>query len=347
MASRCDKSGHRADPRCGFIGQRRYRSIMTSAASPVIPLALVLGASRGLGLLLARELGSRGHRLVISANETDELERAATDLRDSGYDVVSEFCDVADRDQVENLIERVEQTHGPIEVMIFVAGIIQVGPLNALTREHFASAIDIMLWGPINSSLAVAPRMQQRRRGRIGVITSVGGLVSVPHLLPYCVAKFGAVGFTRGLRAELAGSGVSVTTIAPGLMRTGSPIRAQFVGNQAQEYAWFSAASSLPLMTMDAERAAKQIVTGVLLGRAMVVTTPLARIGWRVDALFPNLTAGLMGFAARMLPKAKAGQTETIEGWQAAQRLSPRVQRVSEALTTLSRRAADRYNERP
>jgi short-subunit dehydrogenase len=320
---------------------------MTSAASPVLPLALVLGASRGLGLLLARELGSRGHRLVISANETDELERAATDLRSSGYDVITEFCDVADHDQVEDLVERVEQTHGPIEVMIFVAGIIQVGPLAALRREHLVSAIDIMLWGPINSALAVAPRMQQRRRGRIGVITSIGGLVAVPHLLPYCTAKFGAVGFSRALRAELAGSGVSVTTIAPGLMRTGSPIRAQFVGDQPREYAWFSAASSLPLMTMNAERAAKQIVTGVLVGRAMVVTTPLAQIGWRIDALFPNLTAALMGVAARLLPRAKGDSTETIEGWQAAQRMSPPARRLSSALTTLNNRAADRFNEHP
>src|SRR5215207_10885630 len=92
--------------------------------------------------------------------------------------------------------------------MICVAGIIQVGPLEALTREHFTSAIDTMLWGPINISLAVVPGMRERKRGRIGLITSVGGLVSVPHLLPYCSAKFGAVGFSRGLRAELGLRGV-------------------------------------------------------------------------------------------------------------------------------------------
>ncbi len=321
---------------------------MTSpAAAPILPLALVLGASRGLGLLLARELGRRGYRLVISANETDELERAATDLRSHGYEVVSEFCDVADRDQVEDLVDRVERAQGAIEVMIFVAGVIQVGPLTALAREHFKSAIDIMLWGPIHSALAVLPRMRQRNRGHIGVITSVGGLVAVPHLLPYCTAKFGAVGFTRALRAELAGSGVSVTTVAPGLMRTGSPIRAQFVGRQSWEYAWFSAASSMPLLSMDAERAAHQIITGVLAGRAMVVTTPLAQIGWRIDALFPNVTAALLGLAARALPRANAGQTETIEGWQAAQRLSSSGRRVSDAITTLGRRAADRFNENP
>jgi NAD(P)-dependent dehydrogenase (short-subunit alcohol dehydrogenase family) len=231
-------------------------------------------------------------------------------------------------------------------VMICVAGIIQVGPLEALTREHFTSAIDTMLWGPINTSLAVVHGMRERKRGRIGLITSVGGLVSVPHLLPYCTAKFGAVGFSRGLRSELAGSGVSVTTVAPGLMRTGSHLRAQFVGNHPAEFAWFSAGASLPLISMDAERAAAQIVSGILVGRAMVITTPLARIGWRIDALFPTLTSAVFGLATRLLPRSSA-PAETVEGWQAAQRLSPQSRRVSDTITTLGRRAADRFNERP
>jgi short-subunit dehydrogenase len=318
---------------------------MTSAASSDLPLALVMGGSRGLGLLLARELGSRRHRLVISARDAEELERAASDLSAAGYEVATEVCDVADHDQVEDLVRRVEDTEGPIEVMICVAGIIQVGPLQAMTREHFTSAIDIMLWGPINTALAVAPAMRERQRGRIGVITSVGGLVSVPHLLPYCSAKFGAVGFSRGLRAELAGSGVSVTTVAPGLMRTGSHMRAKFVGNQSREYAWFSAGASLPLVSMDAERAAAQIVSGILAGRAMVITTPLARIGWRIDALFPTLTSALFNVAARLMPRSSAA-TEALDGWEAAQRLRPPGRRVSNAITTLGRRAADRFNER-
>lgn len=321
-------------------------STMTTAASPVLPLALVMGGSRGLGLLLAHELGSRGHRLIISARDAEELERAAGDLSSAGYEAATEICDVTDRAQVEDLVRRIEETQGPIEVMICVAGIIQVGPLEALTREHFTASIDTMLWGPINTALAVLPGMRERKRGRIGLITSVGGLVSVPHLLPYCSAKFGAVGFSRGLRAELAGSGVSVTTVTPGLMRTGSHLRAQFVGNQPREYAWFSAAASLPIVAMDAERAAAQIVSGILVGRAMVITTPLARIGWRIDALFPTLTSALFSLVTRLLPRASA-PTEALEGWQAAQQLTAPSRRVSNALTTLGRRAADRFNELP
>ena len=172
---------------------------------------------------------------------------------------------------------------GPIEVLMCVAGVIQVGPLTAFDRQDFAEAIDIMLWGPINTALAVLPAMRRRRRGRIGIITSIGGLISAPHLLPYSTAKHGAAGFGRGLRSELAGTGISVTTVAPGLMRTGSHLRARFRGDVRREYAWFATAASLPVLSMDAGRAARLIVTGVARGAP----------GGAVDA------AGPSGFAGR------------------------------------------------
>ncbi len=311
------------------------------------PLALVAGASRGLGLLIARELGLRGHRLVICARDAEELAVAKQMLTERGYDVHTEVCDVADEAAVAALVDGVEQRFGPIEVAIVVAGVIQVGPLAAMTRGHFEEAISIMLWGPINVALKVAEQMRPRRRGRIGVITSIGGLISVPHLLPYSTAKFGAVGFSSGLRAELAGTGIKVTTVAPGLMRTGSHLRAEFVGRHAAEFGWFSLGASLPLISMNAERAADQIVDGVLAGRAYVVTTPLAKIGMRVNGLAPALTAGMMGVMSRVLPSAPRRRSgPTLEGWQAEQQAEPGRRRVIKSLTTLGRAAAGRWNER-
>jgi NAD(P)-dependent dehydrogenase (short-subunit alcohol dehydrogenase family) len=312
-----------------------------------VPLAVVLGGSRGLGLLIAAELGRRGHRVVIAARDAAELERSRALLADQGTTAYAQVCDVAVDDNVGTMIDRVETEIGPIEVLVHVAGIIQVGPLESLTREHFSQAIDIMLWGPINASLAVLPRMRSRGRGRIGIVSSIGGLVSVPHLLPYSTAKFGAVGFSRGLRAELAGTGVSVTTITPGLMRTGSHLRAKFVGRQSAEYAWFSAGASMPLLSMDAEVAASRIVDGLLQGRANVVLTPLAKIGMRLNGVAPSTVGALLGVAARLLPRPPAdGSGRTIEGWQAEKRLTPGAARVVRMLTTLGSRAADRNNER-
>jgi short-subunit dehydrogenase len=307
----------------------------------------VAGASRGLGLLIARELADRGHRVVVSSRDADALEQAAADLRRSGAEVHTEVCDVADNAAVTAMVSRIEARLGPIETLLTVAGIIQVGPLDALERSHFEEAVGTMLWGPVNCALAVAPRMRDRGRGRIGTITSIGGFVSVPHLLPYSTAKFGAVGFTQGLSAELAGTGVTVTTVAPGLMRTGSHLRATFTGNHGAEYAWFAAGASMPLVSMDAERAARRIVDGVLDGRPMVVLTPLARLGIRVAGLAPATTVRLMGVMSRVLPSAPAGGTTgTIEGREAEQRLGGAAARVVRGVTVLGERAARRFNER-
>ena len=311
------------------------------------PLALVAGGSRGLGLLIARELGDRGHRLVVCARNAEELAGAREMLTERGHDVTVAVCDVTDADAVEALVSEVEDSQGPIEVLVTVAGVIQVGPLEAMNRSHFAEAIDIMVWGPINTTLPVAARMKQRRRGRIGIITSIAGLVPVPHLVPYSTAKFGAVGFSGGLRSELAGSGVTVTTVAPGLMRTGSHLHAKFVGNQGAEYGWFGASASLPGMTMDAERAATKIVDGVLAGRSVLLLSWVTKVAARVNGLAPRTTAAALGLAARLLPKSSPSSTgETVTGFVAHERLNPRRARLMDRLTTLNRYAADRFNQR-
>ena len=132
---------------------------------------------------------------MICARSGDELVTAAELLRADGHQVSTEVCDVSDESGVAALVDRTERELGPVEVLVCVAGIIQVGPLASLNRAHFTAAVDTMLWGPINTALAVVPGMRARGRGRIGIITSVGGLISAPHLLPYSTAKFGAVGF--------------------------------------------------------------------------------------------------------------------------------------------------------
>lgn len=327
---------------------------MTQDPSTNLPVAFIAGASRGLGLAIARELGSKEHRLVICARDAGELAQAAEDLAGRGYDVHTEVVDVADLAAVESLVERTETEIGPIETLICVAGVIQVGPLDSLDREHFKQAIDIMLWGPVNTATAVLPAMRCRGRGRIGVITSIGGLVPAPHLLPYSTAKFGAVGFARGLRSELAGTGISVTTVVPGLMRTGSHGRALFVGDQAREFAWFAAAASLPVLSMNADRAAARIVSGVLRGRANVLLTPLTHVASRVAAMAPNLTAAALSLTVRALPASEPGQEfgrptpgRTVEGRVARGRLTPQGDRILARLTVLGDKAARRFLQGP
>ena len=318
----------------------------TGAADERPAVALVAGGSRGLGLLIARELGRRGYAVLLCARTESEVHAAAAMLRAEGHDTRSAVCDVGDADAVQSLVERTEAEWGPIEVSICVAGIIQVGPLAALRRSHFEEAVAIMLWGPVNVALAVIAPMRGRGRGRIGIVTSVGGLISAPHLLPYSTAKFGAVGFSRGLRSELSGTGITVTTIAPGLMRTGSHVRARFLGDVGAEYSWFAAAASLPLLSMDADRAARRMVDAVLAGRSVLTLTPLAKLAPKADALFPRTASVVLAATARLLPAAPTEAVrDAVPGHEAARGLPGRWRWLLGRLTVLGSRAARRNNE--
>jgi NAD(P)-dependent dehydrogenase (short-subunit alcohol dehydrogenase family) len=304
-------------------------------------VALVCGGSRGLGLLIARELASRGFQLAICARDRTELTAAEADLAERGADVLAVVCDVADRGQVDDLVRSVVERFGRLDVLVNNAGIIEVGPVTAMTVEDFATAHDVMFWGTLYPTLAALPHLRGRRRGRIINITSIGGRISAPHLLPYNCAKFAAVGLSEGLRAELAGSGVTVTTVLPGLMRTGSHVRALFKGDQRKEFAWFAVAASLPGLSMDARRAARRAVRAGLAGRAELVLTPAAKLAVRVHGLFPGTTAVALGAVNRFLPGAGRA-TSSVAGAAVSTDLDSRLLR---GLTVLGRSAARRYHQ--
>lgn len=312
------------------------------------PVALVLGASRGLGLLCAGELARRGYAVVLASRSQESCEQASDHIAAQGFSrehLHARACDARDGDAVDDLIDEVERTVGPIEVALHVAGIIQVGPWQEWEREQFEDAIDTMLWGPVNLCMPLAHRMVGRGHGRLGVVSSVGGQVSAPHLLPYSTAKFGAFGFSQGLGAELSGTGVTVTSVAPGLMRVGSHLAAEFKGDHAKEYAWFAAGASAPLLAIDADRAARKIVDSLLRGRPFVTFTPLAQVGTRVHGLAPGLTQRLLGVVGRALPDAPSGHTEVLPGHRVEPMLSPKARRVLTRLTTFGSKAASRNLE--
>jgi len=265
-------------------------------------VALVTGSSRGLGLALARELARHGCRIVLCARDPQELERACQDVASLGVEVLAVPCDVADRAQVEQLIQQASTRFGRIDILIPNAGLITVGPLATQTLEDFERAMQVMFWGAVYPILSVLPQMQARRSGHIAIITSIGGKISVPHLLPYSAAKFAAVGLAEGLRAELASDGISVTTVCPGLMRTGSHLNADFKGQHRQEFLWFSLGATLPFSSISAEDAARQIVGAIRRGDAEIILSWQASLAAAVHGLLPGLTADALGLVNRLLP---------------------------------------------
>jgi NAD(P)-dependent dehydrogenase (short-subunit alcohol dehydrogenase family) len=301
-------------------------------------VAVVTGGSRGLGLVLARELVSEGARVAICARDEAELDRARTQLERSGADVLPVVCDVTSRDQVDAMLARVRERLGPVDILINNAGVIQVGPMEEMTAEDYENALRVHFWGPLFTTLGVLPEMRRRRAGRIVNIASIGGKISIPHLLPYSASKFALVGFSEGLRGSLARDGIYVTTVCPGLMRTGSPRNAWFKGRYREEFAWFSIGDALPVVSMAATRAARRILDACRDGDAEL-TMPFSAFLIKLNGLFPGVGADVVSLAERLLPGAGGIGCDMRLGSESESGWSPSV------LTKLGDEAAARNNE--
>ncbi|HEY3653138.1 MAG TPA: SDR family NAD(P)-dependent oxidoreductase [Streptosporangiaceae bacterium] len=311
-------------------------------------VAVVTGASRGLGLLLARELAGQGCPLVICARDAAELDRAADELRAAGAEVTTVACDVTDEATPQLLVDTAVQRYGRLDILVSNAGVIQVGPVQAAQIRHYELAMDTMALAPARLALTALPVMRTQGHGRIVTIGSIGGKISVPHLLPYSTAKFAAVGFSEGLRAELGRGPVTITTVVPGLMRTGSHLQARFTGQASKEFTWFSLGASLPLVSMDAERAARQIVAAVRRRRAEIILTPAGQLVSRAAGIVPGLTTEILHLVQRLALPAPSGEPGAAVADEAqGHELRPAMgKKAFDRLTTLGQAAASRFNER-
>ena len=300
---------------------------------------LITGSSRGLGLALAEHFAGQGCKVVLCARDEHELARARQRVERLGAEVCAVACDVSRAEQVEHALRVARRHFGQVDILVNNAGIISVGPLESQTRDDFREAMDVIFWGTVHPTLAVLPAMIERGWGRIVNITSIGGKVSVPHLLPYNCAKFAIVGFSEGLHAELRRFGIHVLTVVPGLMRTGSHLNARFKGNHNAEYRWFAAGASSPLLSMSAERAARKIVDAARRNQAEVTLGWPAKALAGAHAISPGLTAEALALVNRILPKAPPGVTGSKSGREIESATKP------SRLTALGRRAARRYNQ--
>jgi short-subunit dehydrogenase len=318
------------------LAAKRQRSRFSFRDRTVV----ITGGARGLGLVMARQLAREGANLALLARDLDELQRAESELSPMGIDVLILPCDLRDQNQVNEAIQRTLDHFGSIDVLINNAGIIQVGPLEHMTVEDFQNAMAVHFYGPLFTTLAVLPHMHSASRGRIVNIASIGGKIAFPHLLPYTASKFALVGLSDGLRAELRQDNIFVTTVCPGLMRTGSPRNAQFKGKHEKEYAWFAIGDSLPLLSVDAERAARKIIEACRRGSARLTIGVQTKAAILLNELFPGAGASLLSFANRLMPAPDpSGGNKTYTGRESRSAWAPSF------LTRLTDKAAAKNNE--
>jgi NAD(P)-dependent dehydrogenase (short-subunit alcohol dehydrogenase family) len=320
--------------------------------------AVVTGGSRGLGLLMAEQLVERGCAVTVAARDEEELSRAEQYLRlRPGARVRGVVCDVRDEGAVRELMRATAEAHGGVDIVIANAGTIQVAPLDAIGAAEFRAAMETIFLGALYTSLEALPYLRRSPAGgRLALIGSIGGLLAAPHLLPYSCAKSAVGVLAEGLHAEVGRSGVSVTAVHPGLMRTGSHLAAEFGGDQAAEFAWFSALAGTPLVSMDARRAAARIVTAVQRRRTRLVLTPAARAAGFTHGIAPTLTTRLTTLSTRALPAApRSGAGRPGAGRPAGLRRGSSIRppaghpvgrRLRDWGSALNDRAAQAYNQR-
>lgn len=302
-------------------------------------VVLITGGSRGLGLELARQFAARGARLAICARSTEQLKKAQHELESAGAEVMAFTADVTDREQVEDMIYSVVDHYGQIDVVVNNAGIIQVGPQDTMGVEEYEKAMKTHFWAPLYVMLASIPYFKDQGEGRIVNITSIGGIIAVPHLLPYTVSKFAMVGLSEGMHAELKKHNIHVLTVVPNLMRTGSPRNVTVKGNHEAEYAWFKSSGSMPLLSQKVEFAARNIIKAIEFEKSEAILSTSAKLIALMKGVAPGWVNILLSLANQFLPDNVTGGYRSKKGYESESKSS------QGWVSSLSDKAAKRNNE--
>jgi NAD(P)-dependent dehydrogenase (short-subunit alcohol dehydrogenase family) len=273
-------------------------------------VVLITGGSRGLGLALAERYARAGAKLILAARDVEELIAARHTLLDRGAiqstdDVLLIPADLTDAAQATLLVDHAVSHFGRIDILINNAGIIEVGPVENQPIAAYRRAMATNFFAALHTTHAALPHMLDRKPdgedAAIVNIASIGGKFAMPHMLPYVASKFALVGFSEGLHAELRHKGIRVTTVCPGLMRTGGEAHAEYTGQAKKEQQWFTLAATTPILTASVRHAANRIYNAVAAGRAEITITPQAWLVARAAGIAPAATQYLASLANHML----------------------------------------------
>ena len=294
----------------------RNRKLALADPNAPRPIVLVTGGSRGLGLAIASRFARNPVRLVLASRNLAELQQAQetllaqyAHLRPEDFHLVA--ADLSKPEEAQRLIDEAIDRYGRIDVLVNNAGIIDVGPIESQTLDIFERTMQVNFFAALYTTWAALPHLRKQipldgtRRASIVNIASIGGKIAVPHMLPYSAAKFALVGFSEGLHAELRHKGIRVTTVCPGLMRTGGEDHVNIVGDVEFERRWFTFAAKTPGLAVSTKYAANRIFHAVACGRAEITISPQAWLAARFAGAFPETLQYLNAQTNQhILPKA-------------------------------------------
>jgi len=183
-------------------------------------VAVVTGGASGIGLGVARQFVTDGHRVAILDRNRVAAEAAAAELRAEGSETLAVEVDVADRESVGDAFSRVRTELGPVEILVTSAGVESFDPLPDITADKWDRIIAVNLTGTFSCVQAAVPDMLAAGWGRIVTISSSSAQSGAPNMAHYAASKGGVIGLTKALAVELARRGVTVNTIPPSLVDT-------------------------------------------------------------------------------------------------------------------------------
>lgn len=179
---------------------------------------LVTGASSGIGEAIARHLASLGHHVVLGARRIERLQVLVEELQAQGQHASCLTLDVSQLHEMQAFVEYVEAQHGPVDVIINNAGVMPLSPLNALKVDEWDRMIDVNIRGVLHGIAAALPGMEERGRGQVINIASIGAHAVSPTAAVYCATKYAVWAISDGLRQE--SERIRVTTICPGVVES-------------------------------------------------------------------------------------------------------------------------------
>lgn len=301
--------------------------------------ALVTGGARGLGFILAKKLASKGSEVLICSENQEDLNRAVALFEKENLVIKAIYCDLMSKEQIDQLIMQVKSEYSSLDILINNAGTIKVGPVQTMNQADFQQAMNLHFWAPFHLMAEFMPMMGKSvKSSRIVNIVSIGGKVSFPHLLPYNVSKYALSGLSEGLSAEFTRKNIKITTVYPGLMTTGSPPNVRVKGQARKEYGWFKISDSLPLISIDAEKAAGKIINAMQKGKKTLVLSLVAKLAIAIHGLFPGLNIGMFSVANWLLP-TEINSDQSWMGYESESSVS------ASFLGKQTDKAASKYNE--
>ena len=184
-------------------------------------VVLLTGASRGLGVEMARRFADAGARLALAARSGSDLEKVRAQMEERGAKAIAVPADVSDLESLRAMLKEVESGLGPVDVLVNNAGIEEVYDFESTSPDRIEQIVQVNLIGPLWLTRLVLPPMIERRTGHICNISSLAGVTPVPHNAVYSSTKHGLVGMSRSLRMELEEHGVEVSVVCPGFVEGG------------------------------------------------------------------------------------------------------------------------------